>query len=171
MITKHKTYIVADSNKQEMFIKREFDAPAEVVFKTFTDPNLYAQWIGPREFTTHIEEFDARNGGSWRFTQRDPQGDKFSFHGVFHDVTAPDISIGQAGRIIQTFEFEGLPESGHVILDTTKIESIPGDRTKVTSQSVFMSVEDRDGMFQSDMERGLNEGYDRLDELLEKLHK
>ncbi len=78
-----------------------------------------------------------------------------------HEVLAPE-------RIIGTFEFEGLPEKGHVILGTVKFEVLPGNRTRLTSQSVFQSVADRDGMLQSGMERGVNEGYERLDELLAK---
>jgi hypothetical protein len=73
--------------------------------------------------------------------------------------------------MIQTFEFEGLPERGHVTLDTMRLESLPGNRTKITIQSVFQSVSDRDGMIQSGMERGVNDGYERLDELLEKIHE
>jgi hypothetical protein len=71
--------------------------------------------------------------------------------------------------MIQTFEFEGLPERGHVILDTMRLESLPGNRTRVTIQSVYQSVADRDGMVQSGMERGVSEGYERLDEILEGL--
>jgi uncharacterized protein YndB with AHSA1/START domain len=58
---------------------------------------------------------------------------------------------------------------GHVLLQTARFEELPGNRTKLTSQSVFQSVEDRDGMLQSGMEEGVNDSYERLDELLEKL--
>ena len=71
--------------------------------------------------------------------------------------------------MIQTFEFEGLPERGHVVLDTMRLEELPGGRTKIMIQSVYQSVEDRDGMIQAGMEHGLNEGYERLDELLAKM--
>ncbi len=81
-----------------------------------------------------------------------------------HEVTAPE-------RIIGTFEFEGLPETGHVVLETSRFEALPGNRTRVTAQSVYQSVSDRDGMVQSGMERGVNEGYERLDEILNKLQK
>jgi uncharacterized protein YndB with AHSA1/START domain len=93
----------------------------------------------------------------------DQDGNEYGFHGVFHEVSPV--------RVIQTFEFEGLPESGHVTLETTKLEALPNGRTKLTSQSVFQSVSDRDGMIQAGMERGVNEGYERLDEILEKLPK
>jgi uncharacterized protein YndB with AHSA1/START domain len=163
-MAKNKTEIIAEPGKQEIFIIREFDAPRELVFKAFTDPDLYVQWIGPRGLKTTIETFEPRNGGSWRFIQKDQEGNEFAFHGVNHDVLAPK-------RIISTFEFEGLPETGHVLLDTAKFEVLPGNRTKLMDQSVFQSAEDRDGMMQSGMEEGVNESYERLDELLEKMQK
>ena len=157
-----KAIIKAEPGKQEILITREFDAPREIVFKANTDPKLYKKWIGPRRLNTTIDTFESKNGGSWRYIQKDSDGNEFAFHGVNHDVTTPK-------RIISTFEFEGLPESGHVILQTAKFEELSGNRTRLTSQSVFQSVEDRDGMLQSGMEMGVNESYDRLDELLKRL--
>jgi uncharacterized protein YndB with AHSA1/START domain len=158
------TKITAEPGKQEIIIEREFDAPRELVFKTFTDPELYSQWLGPRELTMVLETFEPVNGGSWRYIQKDPEGNEYAFHGVNHEVLSPE-------RIIGTFEFEGLPEKGHVVLETARFEELSGNRTKLTSQSVFQSVEDRDGMLQSGMEEGVNDSYDRLDRLLEKMQK
>ena len=157
----NKTTITAEPGKQEIIITREFDAPRELVFKAHTDPELYVQWLGPRELTMTLETFEPRNGGSYRYIQKDHDGNEYAFHGVNHEVLAPE-------RIIGTFEFEGLPEKGHVILGTLKFETLPGNRTKLVSQSVFQSVADRDGMLRSGMERGVNDGYDRLDEILAK---
>ena len=162
MSSKNKTTITAEPGKQELFIIREFDAPRELVFRAYTDPEIYAQWLGPKDLTTTFEVFEPVNGGKYRFIQKDKDGHEFSFHGVTHEVLAPE-------RIIGTFEFDGLPEAGHVVLETTRFEAIAGDRTRVTSQSVFQSVADRDGMLQSGMEVGANEGYERLDELLAKM--
>ncbi|MCZ7385266.1 MAG: SRPBCC family protein [Candidatus Methanoperedens sp.] len=162
MTKNNQTRITAEPGKQEIVITREFDAPRELVFKAFTDPKLYIQWLGPRELKMTLEKFEPRNGGSWRYIHKDKDGNEYAFHGVNHEVTSPE-------RIIGTFEFEGLPEKGHVILQTARFESLPGGRTKLTSQSVFQSVADRDGMLQSGMERGVNDSYDRLDELLEKM--
>lgn len=161
---RNKTVITAEPGKQELFITREFDAPRELVFKAHTDPELYAQWLGPRDLTTTFEIFEPVSGGRYRFIQKDKAGNEYAFHGVNHDVTAPE-------RIIGTFEFEGLPEAGHVLLETTKFEALPSGRTRITSQAVFQSVEDRDGMVQAGMARGVVEGYERLDEILEKLKK
>src|SRR6266498_2296996 len=160
--TKNKTVITAEPGKQELFITREFDAPRELVFKAFTDPALYVQWFGPRYLTTTLDIFEPKSGGRWRAIQKDKDGNEFGFHGVNHEVLAPE-------RIISTFEFEGLPEAGHVVLETTKFEPLPGGRTRLTSQSVFQSVEDRDGMLRSGMESGAAESYERLDEVLAKL--
>lgn len=161
-MSKNKTTITAEPGKQELFITREFDAPRELVFKAHTDPDIYARWLGPRDLTTTIETFEPVSGGRWRFTQKDKDGNEFAFHGVNHDVTAPE-------RLIGTFEFDGLPESGHVILETTKFEDLPGGRTRVTTQSVYQSVEDRDGMIASGMESGVVDGFERLDEILAKM--
>lgn len=158
-MSKNTTKITAEPGRQELFITREFDAPRELVFRAHTDPELYAQWLGPRGLTTTFEVFEPVSGGRYRFIQKDKDGNEFAFHGVTHEVIAPE-------RIIGTFEFEGLPEAGHVTLETTRFEALPGGRTRVTSQSVFQSVADRDGMIQSGMEEGVNQGYERLDEIL-----
>ena len=162
MAGKNKTIVTAEAGKQEMIITREFDAPRELVFQAFTDPELVPQWWGPRRFSTLVDKMDVRSGGLWRFINQDPDGNEYGFHGVYHEVCAPE-------RIIDTFEFEGLPEAGHVCLETLTLEALPGGRTRLTAQSVFQSVADRDGALQSGMEEGLNDSYARLTELLETM--
>jgi uncharacterized protein YndB with AHSA1/START domain len=159
MATKNQTKISAEPGKQEVIITREFDAPRDLVFKAFIDPKLIVQWLGPRRLTMKLDKFEPKSGGSYRYIHSDDKGNQYGFHGVIHEVTAPE-------RIIQTFEFEGLPERGHVTLDTAKFEELPGDRTKVILQSVFQSVADRDGMMQTGMEEGLTQSHERLDEVL-----
>ncbi len=161
-MAKNITKVTAEPGKQELFITREFDAPRELVFKAYTDPELYVQWLGPRMMKMKLEKFEPRSGGMWRYIHIDPQGNEYGFHGVYHEVLPPE-------RLIDTFEFEGLPESGHVTLETARFEALPGGRTKFNAQVVFQSVADRDGMVASGMEEGMSEGFDRLDELLEKI--
>lgn len=163
-MTNNQAKITVEPGKQEIFMEREFNAPRELVFKAYTDPELFKQWMGPRELTMDLEVFESKNGGSWRYISKDQDGNEYAFHGVNHEVAFPE-------RLITTFEFEGLPEKGHVILQTARFESLPNDRTRVISQSVFQSVADRDGMVQSGMERGVYDSYARLEELLEKLSK
>lgn len=159
----NKTKITAEDGKQELFIIREFDAPRELLFKAHTDPDLYAQWVGPKDMAMTVEKLDAIDGGSYRFLhERD--GHTYAFHGVYHEVLAPE-------RIIGTFEFDGLPERGHVIMGTTKFEQLGTGRSRLVHQSVFQSVNDRDGMIQSGMEHGVNDGYEKLDDLLTRLQE
>jgi uncharacterized protein YndB with AHSA1/START domain len=106
-----------------------------------------------------IDRFEARDAGAWRYIHRDEDGTSYGFHGVFHGAPSLD-------GITQTFEYEGDP--GNVSLETVKFED-QGGRTLVRTQSVFQSVEARDAMVESGMESGLNEGYNRLDELLPTL--
>jgi uncharacterized protein YndB with AHSA1/START domain len=140
-------------------ITREFDAPRELVFKAHTDATIYARWLGPRDLTTTFTTFEPHSGGSYRFISTDKDGNEFGFHGVYHEVLYPE-------RMIGTFEFEGLPEAGHVEFDTTRFEELPDGRTRMTILAVYQTVEDRDGMIASGMESGMNEGFDRLDEVL-----
>lgn len=154
----NKTEIIAEPGAQELFIKREFDAPRELVFKAHIDPEIYVKWVGPRDLTMTIDKWDARDGGSYQFTH-ERGGHKYRFLGVYHEVVAPE-------QIIGTFEFDGLPERGHVILGTTRFEELPNGRCRLVHQSVFQSVADRDGMIASGMERGVKDGYEKLDSLL-----
>lgn len=156
MPSKNKVIVTAEPGKQELFITREFDAPRELVYKAHIDPKLYIQWVGPHGYEMILREFEPVSGGKWSFIHKDPQGNEFGFHGTFHEVSLE--------RMVQTFEFEGYP--GHVSLETATLEELPGNRTRVTIHSVYQSVADRDGMVQSGMEKGVREGYERLDEIL-----
>ena len=160
----NETKITAEPGKHDYFIVREFDAPRELVFKAFTDPELVTKWLGPHGLKMTIEKFESKDGGSYRYIHEDPHGNKHFFRGVNHEVLSPE-------RIIGTFEYEGLPERGHVALQTGKFEALPGGRTRFTSQSVFQSVTDRDGMLRSGMERGVKQGFERLDEVLATLQQ
>lgn len=157
----NKITVTAEPGKQELFIIREFEAPRELVFKAYTDADLYSQWVGPNDLTMTVEQMDAFAGGSYKFVH-ERGGHKYTFHGVYHEVLAPE-------RIIGTFEFDGLPETGHVIMGTTKFEDLGNGRSRIVHQSVFQSVADRDGMVQSGMERGVVDGYNKLDTLLVNL--
>jgi uncharacterized protein YndB with AHSA1/START domain len=152
-----RTRIVAERGKQEVVVTRIFDAPRNLLFKAHTDRDLIPQWWGPERFKTTIDKLDVKPGGLWRFVHRDAAGAAYAFHGVYHEVS-PE-------RIVSTFEFEGMP--GHVSLDTVTFEEI-GNKTKLTEKTVFLSVEDRDGMMKEGMEEGVLESMDRLAELLKK---
>lgn len=152
--------VIAEPGMHEIIMSRAFNAPRDLVFRAVTDPQLIPQWWGQRESLTIVDQMEVRAGGLWRYIQRDPHGNEYAFHGVYHSITAPE-------RVIDTFEFEGMP--GHVILETMTLTEQPDGTTLITVSSVFQSVADRDGMLASGMAEGSNESYDRLDELLAKL--
>ena len=154
-----KTEIVAEPGSLQVLMTREFAAPRELLFRAHTDPALLVQWLGPRQLTMEVDHFEVRDGGRWRYVSRDAAGGEYGFRGVFHGDPSLD-------GIVQTFEFEGMP--GHVCLETMTFEE-RGGTTILHANSVFQSVADRDGMIESGMETGVNEGYEKLDELLAKL--
>jgi len=164
MAQRKQVKVTAEPGRQELFIVREFDAPRELVFEAFTNPKYMVDWLGPKNLKMTIDHYHAKSGGSYRYIHTDENGNGYAFSGVIHEIAAPE-------RAIQTFEFEGLPEKGHVSLDTALFDVLPGNRTKLTIQSVFRSVADRDGMVMSGMEGGLTEGFERLDDILAQQKK
>jgi uncharacterized protein YndB with AHSA1/START domain len=156
-----KTQIDAPAGVPFNDITREFDAPRDLVFKAYSDPELIVQWLGPRKYSMTLDSWDVRDGGTWRYTHSDDEGHSYGFHGVFHgDQTADGM--------VQTFEFEGWP--GHVSLESISLEE-RGGKTVIHNHSVYQSVADRDGMIESGMEEGMNDGFDRLDDLLATLRQ
>lgn len=153
------TTIVAEPGGQSLSITREFDAPREWLFRAFTDPDLLVQWLGPRRLSMTIDVFEARDGGKWRYRHQEPDGAEYAYRGVFHG--APSVN-----GIVQTFEFEGWP--GRVSLEALTFEERDGKST-VRQNAVYQSVADRDAMIESGMESGVNEGFEKLDELLPRL--
>ena len=147
--------IEADPNVPIIRMAREFAATPEQLFRAHTDPQLFAQWIGPSSLETRIEQWDPRSGGSWRFVStRD--GEEHAFRGCFHEVR-PD-------RIVQTFTYEG--DADGVALQTLYFEDLGDGRTRLRTQSLVDSFESRDAWLKSGMEVGVNEGYAKLEELI-----
>lgn len=145
--------------KSYLTISRVFDAPREKVFTVLTNPETIPEWWGPSQYKTRVDAMEPENGGRWRFTQSDDNGNEFAFNGVYHEVTPPE-------RLVQTFEFEGLPERGHVTLERMTLEDL-GEQTKMTVRVAFLGVEDRDGMVESGMEGGARETWNRFAALVE----
>ncbi len=144
---------------REIVMTRVFNAPRELVFKAFTDPDLIPRWWGWRDATTIVDKMDVRPGGLWRFVGRGSDGVEYAFNGEYREVVPPE-------RLVYTFEFEGMP--GHILVETVTFEEQDG-KTTVSSMSLFDSVQDRDGMLESGMESGAIESWDRLAELLQRL--
>ena len=157
MTTKtRETEIVADPEVPLVRITRDFDAPPEKVFRAHTDPELVVRWLGPRSLEMHIDHYDCRTGGSYRY-RHVSDGNEFGFHGCFHEVRPSQL-------IVQTFTYEGFPDS--VALERLVLEDLGDRRTRLTATSLVDSFEARDAFIASGMESGVREGYERLDALL-----
>jgi uncharacterized protein YndB with AHSA1/START domain len=140
----------------EIVMTRVFNAPRRLVYEAHSKPEHIQRWWGPGASTMISCELDFRPGGRWRFVSREADGSENAFRGEFREIVEPE-------KIVQTFEWEGMP--GHISVDTLTLVEQDG-KTTLTSTTVFDSVEDRDGMLQSGMEAGANQSYDRLEELL-----
>ncbi len=150
------TTIEADPDLPTIVITREFDAPPEQVFRAWTDPELFVQWIGPRSTDTRIDHWDATTGGSYRYAS---VRDEFEagFYGSFHEVRPHE-------RLVQTFTWEGAPDG--VSLETLTFEPLEGGRCRIVAVSVVDTMETRDLILSSGMDVGVSEGYEKLDDLL-----
>ena len=153
--------IVTTPTDREIVMTRVFDAPRELVFKAYTDPELIPRWWGPRDLETIVDRMDFRVGGTWRYINRDKDGNEYAFNGEYREIDPPS-------RLVSTFEFEGMP--GHVVLDTLTLDEQDG-KTTLTTVSLFQSAEDRDGMIETGMEEGAGQSMDRLAELLNEMQK
>ena len=158
--TGHKTEITTPSDT-EIRIEREFDAPPELIWEAYTDPELIAEWLGPRDGEMSVQEMDVRPGGVYRYTHRSSDGSEHRFSGEFREVEAPRV-------LESTFKYEPIDD---VSVDRLELEEIDGGRTRLVAISTFDSKEARDGMLQSGMEKGVVEGYDKLDEQLARRQK
>ena len=154
--TQTQARIEADPTVPMIHIYREFTATPAQLLRAHTDPELFSRWVGPADMGADIDYWDARDGGSWRYTAGRGEFEA-AFRGCFHTV-APE-------RIVQTFTWEGMPDA--VALETLTFEDLGDGRTRLHATSLCDSFEARDGWLASGMETGVNDGYAALDRMLE----
>jgi uncharacterized protein YndB with AHSA1/START domain len=153
------THFIAEPHVPQVVITREFGAARELLFRAHTDPDLLVQWLPPRPLTMTVDRFDLHDGGMWRYQYWEPDGTDYAFHGVFHGDPCRD-------SIVRTFEFEGMP--GHVSMWTITFTE-HGSKTRLSHNTVYQSVADRDLDLRSGMEDSLCHSLDRLEDLLARL--
>jgi len=156
----NKAIVTAKPGELILVIEREFDAPIDKLFMAMTSKDIIEKWwIGPG-YDVRVEVLEAHDGGSWKFVQINKEGDEFSFHGVFHKMS-PELTI-------QTTEFDGQP--GHVGMTKIELRKISNKKTMLLSTGIFMSVSDRDELIKNGMEYGMQNTYNKLEEVLEEMH-
>ncbi|MEY2437471.1 MAG: hypothetical protein QOF97_2307 [Acidimicrobiaceae bacterium] len=156
---RHGSAVVTLPSDREILITRVFDAPAALVFKAWTTPELVRRWWGWESSPLVVCDIDLRPGGAWRYVTRDADGTELGWRGTYLEIEAPH-------RLVSTEVFEGHPE-GEAQSTLTLTE-----RDGTTSFSVTVlhaSKENRDGHVASGMERGLQHSLDRVEDLLAEL--
>jgi uncharacterized protein YndB with AHSA1/START domain len=142
--------------ERELVITRVFEAPRDLVFKAWTDPEHMVKWFGPKGFTSYILRSELRPGGAYRIHMRGPDGDDHWTQGIFHEIVAPKRLVMSGSWA----DSQGNPTSPETILTLT-FEDHDG-RTKLTlHQAIFESVTARDAH-----RGGWNSSFDRLAEYL-----
>jgi uncharacterized protein YndB with AHSA1/START domain len=150
-----KTKIHAEDGKQEIFITREFDLPVELLFKAYTEAELFEQWMG-----TKVTKFENKQHGSYRFETSNPQGDVvFSANGTIHEVIDNE-------KIIRTFQMENTPFP--VQIEFLEFEKITDTTSKLTIQTIYKSVDFRDQMLKLPFAQGINMAHNRLQEMFKR---
>jgi uncharacterized protein YndB with AHSA1/START domain len=150
----HETTFTTPSDR-EIVISRSFDAPRELVFAAFTEPEHLPNWMGPAIFKMVTCEIDLRVGGAYRWAWSGPDGSIMAMGGTYEEVVPPE-------RIVSTESFEGIPGETH----NTVVFTEEDGRTTATVTVLYPSKEARDGALASGMKDGMAEGYERLDALL-----
>ncbi|AZA76651.1 ATPase [Chryseobacterium sp. G0186] len=151
-----KTKIHAEDGKQEIFITREFDLPVELLFKAYTEAELFEQWMG-----TKLTKFENKQHGSYRFETSNPHGDVvFSANGTIHEIIINE-------KITRTFQMENTPFPAQ--FEFLEFEKLTDTTSKITIQTIYKSVDFRDQMLKLPFAQGLNMAHNRLQEIIKKL--
>jgi uncharacterized protein YndB with AHSA1/START domain len=154
---RHGSAVVSLPSDTEILITRAFDAPAALVYRAYTTPELVRRWWGFESAEWVVCEIDLRVGGRWRYVTRG-DGMEVGFHGEFREIAAPH-------RLVHTEAFEGIPDPDASAVDVVTFDEVDG----VTTMSILMQMrsrDDRDMVIASGMESGMQVSYDRLEDLL-----
>ena len=148
------------SDGGDLTFERTFDAPRELVWKAFTDPELIPRWWGKHGTTTIVTEMDVRPGGKWRYVNRADDREEVAFYGEYLEVDPP-----RRYKRTVLFEVEGMGDQGGP--ETFTFDEVDG-KTKVTAVSHFGSVAEMEGALATGMITGAIETWDRLEAQLAK---
>lgn len=154
-------------SEREIVITRIFNAPRELVFKAWTDPQHIAQWWGPKGFTTRVTEMELRPGGQWCYVMVAPDGTEYPAKGVFREIVPSEriVTSDEFGEGIEKVLDIDLPQG---MVTTTTFENLEG-KTKLTIRIVHESADDRRKHEEMGVLGGWNSSLDCLDEYLRSM--
>ena len=150
--------VVSLPSDTEILITREFAAPAHLVYKAFTTPDLVKRWWSAKRGEVTIAEIDLRVGGKWRWVMITDGGFEVAFHGEYREIEPNE-------RLVYTEAYEGAPGGDeNAALITMNLAETEG-RTTLTLVTEMPTKEDRDLILESGMEAGMQDAYDLLEEV------
>jgi uncharacterized protein YndB with AHSA1/START domain len=145
----------------QILITREFDAPAHLVYKAWTTPELVKRWWHAKRGEATVAEIDLQVGGKWRSVMVTDDGTEVGFHGEYREIVPNE-------RIVSTEVYEGLPEGvseeDGMTVNTATFTEVDG-RTTLTILVQAASKESRDAIIDSGMEAGLQDALDLLEQV------
>lgn len=150
-----KTKVHAEDGKQELTITREFDLPVELVFKAYSEAELFEQWMG-----TKVLKLESKKHGSYAFETSYEGNVVFKANGVIHEFVENE-------KITRTFEMENTPFP--VQLEYLEFEKLTDTTSRLTMQLVFKSTEFRDQLLKMPFAQGINMAHNRLQEIVSSL--
>ncbi len=155
------TFKISLPSDLEIVMEREFDAPRELVFKVWTEPEHVKRWWGCNESKLVVCEADVRPGGQWRYVMQIADGSQFPFKGEYRELSPPE-------RLVHTSIYDIEPYNAEEALVTVVFQDL-GGRTKIVETTLHTSKEARDGHVNSGMEYGAAQSLDKLEVLLDGL--
>lgn len=161
-VANSETFKVTTPSDREITMTRLFDAPRRLLFEAMTKPEHVSRWWGRLDdrYSVTVCEIDLRPGGAWRFVGQGPRGE-FAFHGVYREIAAPD-------RLVFTEIYDPFPDAQSVVTSTFTEEK---GKTRLTVTARYPSVDVRDAVIKSGMERGAGISYDRLEDVVRELQQ
>ncbi|MDB5079298.1 MAG: ATPase [Chloroflexi bacterium] len=156
------TQVTPDMEKQELLVERTFDAPRELVWKAWTEPERLAVWWGPKDWKTTTYEMDVKPGGVWRYCMRGPDGMESCGKTVYREIVEPerlvyiDLFTDAEGNVM-----EGMP----TLQITTEFTEYNG-KTRITSITKFASTADLEAIIAMGAIYGITENWERLADYL-----
>lgn len=143
----------------EILVTREFDAPAHLVYKAFTTPELVKRWWHAKRGEVVAAEIDLRVGGKWRSAMITTEGGiEVAFHGEYLEIVPNE-------RLVYTEIFEGLGEGESPPSVNTMVLTEHDGRTTLSATTNFGSAEVREMVLATGMEAGMQDAYDLLEEI------
>jgi uncharacterized protein YndB with AHSA1/START domain len=147
----------------QILISREFDAPARLLYRAVTEPELIKRWWSGQRGTVTSVEVDLRVGGRWRQVMVANEGFEVAFHGTYREIVPNE-------RIVTTELYEGVPGATE---DDATINTVVFDEhdgtTRLTTLIECRNQEIRDAIIASGMEGGMQEAYDKLEDVARSL--